>query len=107
LRKDIPSFKKLPIELIPLTININNENFFYKLSYKVDEMSENNLQKILSMYPVDLYKNNIFEVFNDPIELIKKRQQFLKRKFNLFSINLHRILTIFFNLFRYKYHPDL
>jgi hypothetical protein len=61
----------------------------------------------LAVIPVDLYKNNIFEVFNITIEKIKKRQQFLKRKFSLFSINLHRILTIFFNLYRHKYNPDL
>jgi hypothetical protein len=107
LKKDIPSFKKLPINLIPLSINENNENSFYKLTYKIDEMSEYNLQKILNIYSVDLYNENIFEVFNITIEKMKERQQFLKRKFSLFSVNLHRILTIFFNLFRHKYHPDL
>jgi hypothetical protein len=106
-RKYIPSFKSLPNDIVPLTIKVNNENFFYKLTYKVDEMSEYNLQKVLSMIPVDLYKDNIFEVFNDAIEKIEERQQLLKRKFSLFNINSHRILTIFFNLFRHKYHPDL
>jgi hypothetical protein len=69
-------------------------------------MSEYSLQTIISIYPVDLYNENIFEVFNITIEKMKERQQFLRRKFSLFSINLHRILTIFFNLFRHKYNPE-
>jgi hypothetical protein len=62
---------------------------------------------ILRVLLVDLIKNNIFEVFNNTIELLKKRQQFLKRKFSLFSIDLQRKLTILFNLFRHEYHPNL
>jgi hypothetical protein len=106
-RKDIPSFKSLPKDIIPLTINVNKNDFIYNLTYNVNEMSEYNLQKIMAVIPVDLYNTNIFEVFNITIEKIERRQQFLKRKFSLFSVNLHRILTIFFNLFRHIYHSDL
>jgi hypothetical protein len=105
--KNIPSFKSLPKDIIPLTVNVSGENFFYNLTYKVDEMSEYSFQKILSLYPVDLFKDNIFEVFNTAIEKMERRYRFLRRKFSLFSVNVQRILTIFFNLFRHNFHPDL
>jgi hypothetical protein len=62
---------------------------------------------ILKVIQVDLYNKNIFEVFNDPVELLRKRQKSLKRKFNLLSIDVRRELAILFNLCRRRYNPNL
>jgi molybdopterin synthase catalytic subunit len=35
---------------------------------------------ILRVIPVDLFKKNIFEVFNDVIELLKKKTTIFKKK---------------------------
>jgi hypothetical protein len=47
-RKDIPSFKKLPISEIPFTTKQDIfDNFLYNLTYKYDEMEDNNFQTFL------------------------------------------------------------
>jgi hypothetical protein len=47
-------------------------NLQYNLTYNFDEMTEYNLRIILRLILVDLIKNNILEVFNDAIELLKR-----------------------------------
>jgi hypothetical protein len=72
-RKDIPSFKKLSISELPFTTKLGIfENAPYNLTYKYDEISNYNFQIILRIIPVDLYNKNIFEVFNNATELLKK-----------------------------------
>jgi hypothetical protein len=70
-------------------------------------MTDNDLQIILRMMPVNLYNRNIFEVFNQVVELFKKRQKFLKRNFSLFNIHVRRKFVVLFNIFRDRYNLEL
>jgi hypothetical protein len=80
-RKDISSFKKLPISEIPYTTKLSIfEIPFYNLTYKYDEKTDYNFRMILRVISVDLIKENIFDVFNNPIELLKKKTTIFKKK---------------------------
>jgi hypothetical protein len=69
--KYILSFNKLPLEEIPFTSKQGIfGNILYNVTYKYDEIHDNNFRTLLRVIPVDLFNDNIFKVFNKAIELL-------------------------------------